>query len=76
MLIHRHFDIVEALVQQAVKKVSQESRKQWANFVPDMDGRSTVDIYHRHKEHIAVFEHFNHHYVAKSKLPNLYFEVL
>ncbi len=74
-LAHRHSDVAETVAQQAAKKISQESRKHWADFVANMDGRCTVDIYHKQKEHIAVFQHFNHQHVAISKLKNSYFEI-
>ena len=74
-LAHRHSDVAETVAQQAAKKISQESRKHWTDFVANMDGRCTVDIFHKQKEHIAVFQHFNHQHVAISKLKNSYFEI-
>ena len=56
-----HLNITEAIDQQAAKKVSQESRKHWTNFVTNMDGRNTMYICHRHKEHIAVIQQHNNH---------------
>ena len=51
------------------QEVSQESMKHWANFVTDIDARSIVDIYSKHKEYISLQE-FDRHHTSILKLPN------